>query len=83
MLHLSVTSGAIVPEKTFWYLIDFHFQAGHWRYKWIRECPGSLSVKDVQGNRKDLCKVKVDEAKETMGIFRAPSGSMDGSFGLG
>jgi len=28
---LSATAGAIVPEKTYWYLIDFCWQGGHWR----------------------------------------------------
>jgi hypothetical protein len=26
------TCGAIVPEKTFWYLIDFKWEAGEWKY---------------------------------------------------
>jgi len=37
---LNATSGAIVPEKTFWFLIDFAWKAGQWRYKSIDESPG-------------------------------------------
>lgn len=77
---LSATSGAIVPEKTFWYLIDFHWQAGGLRYKSISECPGSLAVHDIQGQRKILSQVEVAEAKETLGIFLAPNGGMQGEF---
>ena len=29
---LKATCGAIVPDKTFWYLLDFKWQAGEWKY---------------------------------------------------
>ncbi len=29
---LKVTSGNLVPEKCFWYLIDFKFTKNHWQY---------------------------------------------------
>jgi hypothetical protein len=50
------------------------------RYKQIPECPGTLTVNDILGNRKELCQVKVDEAKETLGILLAPSESMEGEY---
>jgi hypothetical protein len=34
---LKATCGAIVPEKTFWYLIDFSWSAGNWHYKMIED----------------------------------------------
>jgi hypothetical protein len=37
---LKATGGAIVPEKTFWYLIDFTWNGGEWRYKLVEECQG-------------------------------------------
>jgi hypothetical protein len=46
------TCGAIVPEKTFWYSIDFSWSAGQWKYKTIKESPGSLYINDIYGNRK-------------------------------
>jgi hypothetical protein len=75
---LSATAGAIVPEKTFWYLIDFIWNSGDWRYKSISECPGEVSAKDIQGNRLTLRRVEVDKAEETLGVYLAPSGSKDG-----
>jgi hypothetical protein len=38
---LSATADAIVPEKMYWYVIDFQWQAGSWKYKTIQESPGS------------------------------------------
>jgi hypothetical protein len=46
---LSTTASAIVPEKMYWYLIDFQWQAGSWKYKTIQESPGSFTVKDIAG----------------------------------
>ncbi len=49
---LKATCGAVVPEKTFWYLIDFQWATGRWRYKSIFECPGSIFLNDILGCRK-------------------------------
>jgi len=72
---LTATSGAIVPEKTFWFLIDFAWSAGQWRYKSLDECPGELSVNDINGNRSTLKRYDVSEAQETLGVFLAPDGN--------
>lgn len=29
---LTATEGELVPEKSFWYLIDFKWEMGRWRY---------------------------------------------------
>jgi hypothetical protein len=61
-------------------LIDSHWQAGLWHYRTIEECPGTLTVNDIHGQRKTLCKVEASEAKEMLGIFLAPCGSMEGEY---
>jgi hypothetical protein len=75
---LSATGGAIVPEKTYWYLIDFCSHSGVRRYCSNSDRAGSLSVNDISGEHKVIRRVEVDTAEETLGIFLAPSGSMDG-----
>jgi len=75
---LSATGGAIVPEKTYWYLIDFCWHGGVWRYCSNSDRAGSLSVNDISGERKVIRRVEVNTAEETLGIFLTPSGSMDG-----
>jgi len=44
---IRATGGALVPEKSFWYLVDFKWQAGKWSYKTNEECPAELSVLDL------------------------------------
>jgi hypothetical protein len=46
---LKATGGALVPEKTYWYLIDFTWAAGQWSYKTISDSPGSIFANDLQG----------------------------------
>ena len=41
--------GAIEPEKSHWYLIDFVWQYGTWRYATVQERPAILQVKDCNG----------------------------------
>ncbi len=77
---LAATSGAIVPEKMYWYLIDFHWTAGNWRYNTIQETPGNLFVKDISGESKLLSRVEVHESRETLGILISPDGNMNGQF---
>jgi hypothetical protein len=77
---LKATCGAIVPKKSFWFLIDFAWQSGNWKYKTVAQCPGELSVKDLQGNRHKLRRHEVHNAQETLGIFLAPDGNLKAQF---
>ena len=43
---IRATGGAIVPEKSHWYLIDFVWTHGHWRYATEAETPAQSSVQD-------------------------------------
>ena len=72
---LNATCGAVVPKKTYWYLIDFHWEAGIWRYCSIKDCPAELFVKDLQGVRKKIRRCEVWDAQETLGIHLAPDGN--------
>jgi len=72
---LKATCGAIVPEKTFWYLIDFSWEAGRWSYKSLDDCPGSIFINDLNGMKKELRRFEVQEAQETLGVYLAPDGN--------
>jgi len=41
---LTATSGALVPENGFWYLINFEWWAGKWYYKSSSQQPAILQV---------------------------------------
>jgi hypothetical protein len=43
---LKVTGGALVPEKSYWYLIDFKWHNGTWRYAMTEEAQFDLMMKD-------------------------------------
>ncbi len=72
---LKATCGAIVQEKTFWYLIYFKWAAGKWYYQSISDSPGEISIKDLNGNRKSLRWCEVNDAQEILGVHLAPDGN--------
>jgi hypothetical protein len=41
---LRASGGALVPSKSYWYLIHFKFQKNKWSYASIADTPGSLSI---------------------------------------
>ena len=41
---LRASGGALVPAKSYWYLIHFKFQNNKWSYVSIADTPGSLSI---------------------------------------
>ncbi len=57
------------------YLVDFSWSRGTWRYKRILECPGTLKVKDIQGQYVTLWHVETNDAQETLEIHMAPDGN--------
>jgi hypothetical protein len=77
---LSATSGAIVPEKTFTFLVDFVWRGASWRYRTITESPATFSVRDIQGVRKPVKRYEPWEAQETLGVILAPDGNLDRQF---
>jgi hypothetical protein len=72
---LKATCGAIVPEKTFWYLIDFDWSGGRWTYKSNADAPGTVLLNDIEGVPKELRRCEVYNAQETLGILLAPDGN--------
>jgi hypothetical protein len=72
---LRASGGALVPSKSYWYLIHFRLQNNWWRYTSIEESPGHLSIRDVLGpDRVDLERLEVNKARETLGVFIAMDG---------
>ena len=77
---IRATGGAIVPEKTHWYLIDFVWTQGTWRYATIEETPATLYVKDCDGIVKSLTRLPVEDAQRTLGVRLAPDGNNKAQF---
>lgn len=56
-------------------MIDFKWSAGNWAYKSIAECPGSIYVNDIHGNRKELKRLEPHQAETTLGVDLALDGN--------
>jgi hypothetical protein len=73
---ISATGGALVPEKSHWYLVDFQWQNGKATYKSIQECPADIRVKDTSGQVHVLRRLEPGQAERTLGVRVAPDGNM-------
>jgi len=51
---LHAMGGALVPKKSFWYLIDFKWQGSKWKYAKYAMEPGELSMKDHTQQEKPI-----------------------------
>jgi len=60
---LCATSGELVPEKCFWYMIDFKWQNQQWRYKTTAELKGQISITLNQTNCIMIPRLKTFEAR--------------------
>ena len=65
---LRATGGAIIPEKSHWYLIDFAWTDGQWRYASMEETEAGLVVRDCDGNMKTIEQLSVSDAQRTLGV---------------
>jgi hypothetical protein len=75
---LRVTGGALRDDKSYWYLLDFKFHQGWWKYKSKKELPGDIDIKVVDSRgrpRKKLTRLEPSEARETLGVFVAMDGN--------
>ncbi len=73
---LRASGGALVPSKSYWYLIHFQFKNNKWRYASIEDTPGNLTIRDVSGlTRVQLDRLEVNVARETLGVFIAMDGT--------
>jgi hypothetical protein len=67
---LRASGGALVPSKSYWFFIHFIFERNRWRYARKEECPGNITIRDIDGNtRVELERLEVSKARETLGVF--------------
>jgi hypothetical protein len=72
---MRATGVAIVPEKSYWYLIDFVSTEGNWSYTSEEEYPAAISVRDLIWQRHVLDRMSPSEARRTLGVRLAPDGN--------
>jgi len=72
---LCATGGALVPHKSYWYLIDFYWAGNKWNYSPIQDCPGGIQINKIDSaNRVTLEHLEPEDAGETLGIFLSMTG---------
>jgi len=77
---LKATCGALVPEKTVWWLVSFVWNGSSWQYATIQDSSGQLQVNDISDHRKTIKRLETHEAYETLGVFLAPDGNSHAQF---
>ena len=75
--ELIATGGALSPEKSFCYLIDFRWTGSKWEYRSLEDLPGEVTLLDVKGNRSPLKRYEPSVGTKTLCIFVAMDGTQD------
>ena len=72
------SGGALAPEKSHWYTIDFRWKDGRCRLATKDETPFSLYIRDsYSGEPVEIERLDATEARTTLGVNQCPSGSME------
>ena len=70
------TGGALAPDKSWFYLINFDWQDGKWSYSKMEQGEyGHISARDSTNVRRDLKYLDPSMAQEMLGVFLAPDGN--------
>jgi len=77
---LQAMGGDLVPEKCFWYLIDFKWANNCWQYiKWMAN-ERVLSIPWSDGTKVQIPLLETGEARRTLGVRLAPDGNNDAEY---
>ena len=74
---IRASGGAIIPNKSHWYLVSFDWSGSQWTYNSTADTPYEVSVQDTDGIRIPLPRMDCSEATMTLGVFLAPDGNND------
>ena len=72
---LRATGGALVPSKSYWYMIDFKWINNQWAYVTKEDSPEILTLRTSKENRTVLRRLNPNESKETLGVYLAVDGN--------
>ena len=73
---LRASGGALSPAKCHWYLVDYRWCGVGWKMVTTADAPASLQVRSPSGRMVTIERVEPTEARKTLGVWTAPSGSM-------
>ena len=72
---LRLTGGALAPDKCCWYLIDFVWEDGCWRYATMVERLAALTALNNKGERITIKRLDVTQSQRALGVRGAPDGT--------
>jgi len=72
---LSATGGALVPEKSFWYSINFKWKSSRWQYDKNAGANDQSMMTDHLNQWQPLMQLPTMEAHRTLGVYLAPDGN--------
>jgi hypothetical protein len=76
---IRATGGALVPSKSFWYLVDFQWDGTDWIYWDTADMPASISVRNTAGTAyEELTCKNPNESEVTLGVGLAVDGNAKG-----
>lgn len=70
---MQVNGAAIAPDKCWWYLVDFEWTAGKWKYAHTNAAL-QLTARDKDFRVHELQRLNHDDAREMVGVHLAPTG---------
>ena len=73
---MEVNGAAIAPDKCWWYLVDFTWNGGKWKYQDAGK-EREITVRNKDNVVESLDYLTYAEAKEMVGVFLAPDGNHD------
>ena len=73
--YLQCTGGAINPDKSYWYLLDYKWTGTLWRYRTTKEMQGEITSQNPEGDTMPLKCLEAKEAAKQLGIWTAPDGN--------
>jgi len=74
---LAASGGALSPQKSFWYLIDYRWTGDKWVYRTKEEMPATIQMHDEQGSMHTLQRHEPTHPEKALGMHNAPDGSME------
>ncbi len=77
---LQATGGDLVPEKCFWYLIDFAWENKGWHYKTWNDRDRILQIPQQDGTPVTIPRLLTSEARRTLGVRLAPDGNNNAEY---
>jgi hypothetical protein len=74
---LRATGGALRADKSYWYLVDFEYRNGNWKFRTKNEMEGEVWIDDISGERRRLKRKEFNEAEKSLGILQTADGNWD------